>query len=124
MRACRDASCKFEQEALVQLTLFLCTALTKTGKYQVVPWERLRESLVEKKKESYRQCMDASCQIELGKAVTANLYDLKAETMQKGAMVQTGCSPDELLDALGQLVEQLQDRVRRGVLFPSIVSMT
>ena len=121
-----DASGKFQADTLVQLTTYLGTALTRSGKYQVVPRDRLRAGLAEQKKESYRECMDESCQIELGRAVsaskllstqllqvgskcavTANLYDLKTETTQKGAMVQTGCSPDELLDAMQQIADQL-----------------
>ncbi len=121
-----DASGKFKEDTLVQLTIYLGTALTRTGKYQLIPRDQLRASLAEQKKESYRECMDESCQIQLGRSVsaskllstqllqvgnkcaaTANLYDLKTETTQKGAMVQTGCSPDELLDAMQKIADQL-----------------
>ncbi|MBW2704057.1 MAG: hypothetical protein JRF33_24825 [Deltaproteobacteria bacterium] len=121
-----DASGKFKEDTLVQLTTYLGTALTRTGKYQLIPRDQLRASLAEQKKESYRECMDQSCQIQLGRSVsaskllstqllqvgnkcaaTANLYDLKTETTQKGAMVQTGCSPDELLDAMQKIADQL-----------------
>ena len=40
-------------------------------------------------------------------AVTSNLFDLKTVTAEKGASVNTGCSPDELLDAMKQIAEQL-----------------
>ena len=121
-----DASGKFKEDTLIQLTTYLGTALTRTGKYRLIPRDQLRASLAEQKKESYRECRDESCQIELGRsvsatkllstqllqvgskcAVTANLYDLKTETTQKGAMVQTGCSPDELLDAMQKIADQL-----------------
>jgi hypothetical protein len=124
-----DASGKFEKNILIQLTTYLGTALTTFGKFKVVPRDQLRSRLLDEKKGSYRKCMDESCQIELGKvvaaqkslatqllnvggkcAVTANLFDLKTETTEKGAMVNTGCSPDELLDAIKQIAEQLSGK--------------
>jgi hypothetical protein len=69
---------------------------------------------------------DERCRIELGKAlsaektlattliqvgskcaVTSNLFDLKTETTEKGASVETGCSPDELLGAMKSIAGQL-----------------
>jgi len=36
-----------------------------------------------------------------------NLYDLKTETADKGGLVNTGCSTDELLGAMAELAKQL-----------------
>jgi len=123
-----DASKRIDKETLAQLTTYLGTALTKSGKYSVIPRDQLRARLLEEKKGTYRECVEESCQIELGKtlaaqktlatqllqvgkkcAVTANLFDLKTETAEKGAMVNTGCSPDELLDAMNQIAKQLSE---------------
>lgn len=100
--------------------------LTESGKYSVVPRDQLRQRLLDEKKGSYRPCMDESCQIELGKAlaanltlsttlikvggkcaVAANLFDLKTETAQKGASVETGCEPKALLSAMKKIAAQL-----------------
>jgi hypothetical protein len=121
-----DASGRFEKDILDQLTNYLGTALTTSGKFRIIPHDQLRARIAEEKKESYKECVEESCQIELGKvlaaqkslatqllkvgnkcALTANLFDLKTETTEKGAMVNTGCSPDELLGAMQQIAEQL-----------------
>ena len=121
-----DASGRFDKEMLGQLTVYLGTALMKTGQYKIIPRDQLRSRLLEEKKGSYSKCVDESCQIELGKAVaaqkslatqllrvgdkcavTANLFDLKTETAEKGAMAKTGCTPDDLLAAMEQIAKQL-----------------
>lgn len=124
-----DVSGKTEHNVLVQLTAYLSTALATSGKYKVIPRHQLRQRLLDQKTESYRECVEEACQIELGKtlsaqkslatqllkvgnkcAVTANLYDLKTETSEKGAMVNTGCEPDKLLEAMGKVAEQISGR--------------
>ncbi|MBN2497875.1 MAG: hypothetical protein JXR96_24995 [Deltaproteobacteria bacterium] len=121
-----DASNKVDASVLRQLTSYLSTAMTRTGRYKVVPRDQLRKRLLEQKGSTYKACMDESCQIELGKAlsaqkslavqllkvgkkcaVTANLYDLKTETTEKGALVNTGCKLEELLDAMQEVARQL-----------------
>ncbi len=122
----QDASKKLEKDALLQLTNYLGTLLTQSGAYKVIPQDQLRESLLDKKEGSYKECFDERCRIELGKAlsaektlattliqvgskcaVTSNLFDLKTETTEKGASVETGCSPDELLSAMKSIAGQL-----------------
>jgi len=121
-----DASSKFEQKVLFQLTNYLSTAMAQTGKYKVIPRSQLRSRLLEEKEGTYKFCFDESCQIELGRAVaaqkslattiiqvgrkcaiTADLYDLKTETAEKGAMVETDCSEDELMGAMKKIADQL-----------------
>ncbi|MFC1655221.1 hypothetical protein ACFL2F_05380, partial [Myxococcota bacterium] len=121
-----DASKKLEKDALVQLTNYLGTLLTQSGAYKVIPQDQLRQNLLDEKKGSYKECFDERCRIELGKAmsaektlattliqvgskcaVTSNLFDLKTETTDKGASVETGCSPDELLSAMKSIAGQL-----------------
>jgi len=121
-----DASKKLEKDALVQLTNYLGTLLTQSGIYKVIPQDQLRQNLLDEKKGSFKECFDERCQIELGKAlsaektlattliqvgnkcaVTANLFDLKTETTEKGASVETGCSPDDLLSAMKSIAGQL-----------------
>jgi curli biogenesis system outer membrane secretion channel CsgG len=115
----------------LQLTAFLATAMATTGKFTVVPREQLRERLMDEKKASYRKCFDSACQIELGKAVSAektlatqllqvgeecavvaNLYDLHSETSSAAAMVQTGCEEKKLMGAMKQVAEQIAAQVK------------
>ena len=122
----RDDSGKLDAAVLGQLTNYLGTVLTQTGKYKVIPRDQVRARLAEEKKDSYRACIDESCQIELGKslaaekslattliqvgsrcAVTASLFDLETETAEKAASSETGCSPDELLGAMRKIAAQL-----------------
>jgi len=122
---------KDREAELSQLTAFLATAMAATGKFTVVPREQLRDRLVDEKKASYRQCFDNACQIEMGKAVSAqktlatqllkvgskcavvaNLYDLHTETASSAAMVQTECDADRLLGAMQEVSAQISAQAR------------
>ena len=123
-----DPSRKLDKNVLVQLTINLATAFARNGKYKVIPRDQLRARLLDEKNGSYKACADESCQIETGKAlaaqkslatqlnevgkkcvVTANLYDLKTGASEKAAMVNTGCSSEDLLDAMKQIAQQLSE---------------
>jgi hypothetical protein len=121
-----DPAKQLDEGTRGQLIGYLSTALVQTGRFKVIPRDQLRARLLDEKKESYRECFDEACQLELGKAlaaeksltvqllkvgkscaVTANLYDLKTETADRGGLVNTGCSTDELLGAMAELARQL-----------------
>jgi len=125
----QDSTGKLDKQTLVQLTTYLLTRMTQTGIYKTIPRDQLRARLLEQKTGSYQQCFDESCQIQLGKALaaqkslatsliqvgdrcaaTANLYDLKTETVEKGASVKTGCTTNELLEAMEKIATQLAAR--------------
>jgi len=121
-----DPSAAFDPKLTEQLTAYLFTALAEAGRFRVVPRNQLRKQMIGEKKGSYKKCYQESCQIELGKAVAAqailstqiikvgtkcmvagNLYDLRTETTLKGASVDSGCKQEQLLEAMGRLVEKL-----------------
>jgi hypothetical protein len=121
-----DASGKFKPSILEQLTEYLASRLTELAGYSVVPRDQLRQRLDEAKAESYQQCYDQSCQIELGRAVaaqrslatnllqvgnkcaiSASLFDLKTEATAGAASVRTDCSDDALMDGVDQLAQKL-----------------
>lgn len=123
-----DSSKKLDKDVPDQLTNYLGTLLTKSGVFKVIPRDQIRSRLQDEKEDTFKKCYDESCQIELGKAlsaekslattliqvgnkcaVTANLFDLKTETSEDGASVETGCSPDELLDAIKEISRQLAE---------------
>jgi hypothetical protein len=111
---------------LEQITEYLATRLAETGRFRIVPREQIRRVLLEQKRASYEECIDESCQIELGKAVAAQLslrsqlihignecalsatmYDLKLEVTSAGALVRTACTADKLLDGADVVVKKL-----------------
>ncbi len=111
---------------LGRLSDYLAMKLAATGAFQVVPRDQLKKRLVEQKKESFKQCYDQSCQIEVGKemaaqkslstmvaklgsrcVVTAVLYDLRKAASEGGASAKGGCSEDGIVETLEKVVEQL-----------------
>jgi hypothetical protein len=122
----QDQGGRLKPEVLVQLTEYLATRLTETGVFRVVPQEQLRSRLVQEKIESYKQCYDQSCQIEVGKAIAAEkslatkvlrvgtqcalaatLFDLKTETAETGASARTDCTENALMDGIDQIATQV-----------------
>jgi hypothetical protein len=121
-----DQSGRIGNSVLAQLTEYLAAKVTQVAGYQVVPREQLRSRLVAQKRESFKQCYDQRCQIELGKAVAAEkslatklirvgktcaltslLYDLKTEATERAATVKTECTEESLLGGMEQLARQL-----------------
>lgn len=121
-----DATGQFKTQECEQLQDFLSTRLTELAGLKVVPRQQLRERLREQQSESYRQCYDEACQIELGKeiaasksvstrilkvgtscVVTSKLFDLKSATSERAASARVACTADALLDGMDQIARQL-----------------
>ncbi|MCK5795889.1 MAG: hypothetical protein KAI47_01810 [Deltaproteobacteria bacterium] len=124
-----DPSKRFKQETLDQLTDYLAAQLAAVTNVKVIPRSQLRQRLVKERKKSYKRCYDSSCQIEMGKAVAAqktlgtkllrigntcaiasSLYNIRTETTDRAATVDTRCSADALLSAIKRLVRKLAGR--------------
>jgi hypothetical protein len=120
-----DRGSGLDKQVLVNLTDYLASLLAEGG-YQVVPRDQIRERLKEQKTESYKECYDQSCQIELGRELaaqnsldisilkignkcqmTANLYDLKKATTVLAANADAECNEESLLAALKTIGEKL-----------------
>ena len=121
-----DSSKKAGKETLDQMTELLTVLMAQKTTYAVVPRDQLRNRLRETKSQSYKNCFDSSCQIELGKAVaaeavvtskllrvgsectlTATLYDLKKETTIRAATADGACTPKALMASVRELIKQL-----------------
>ncbi len=121
----QDKSKATTEEELDQLTLFLSNQMTRAAGYKVIPHAQLQQRLRQEKKGSFKKCYDEGCQIELGRALSAQkslstqlikvgkqcqlaatLFDLKNETTDKAASVKTDCSADKLLEAVEELAKQ------------------
>lgn len=124
-----DESGQIKRNTLNQLTSYLVSKLTQVAGYRVVPRDQLRLRLVQEQNNSYKECYDQSCQIELGKAmaaekslatqiirignkcaVTSSLFDLRTETTEQAASADTGCSDEDLMEAMKQIADQLRIR--------------
>lgn len=121
-----DPSGLLKGPTLEALSEYLAAQLTATAGAKVVPRAQLRQRLVKERKKSYKRCYDESCQIEMGKAVAAqkslatkilrvgklcaiaaSLYDLRSETTEGAATVDTSCQEDALLAGVKALVRKL-----------------
>jgi hypothetical protein len=128
-----DPSGQLDREAQDQLSEYLSVRATQALGYRVLPRASVRDLLLAKKEESYRSCMDESCQIELGKALAAEktlatrlirmggacalattLFDLKTETAELAASVKTKCVKESLLQGVDDLVEALKKQRARA----------
>jgi TPR repeat protein len=111
--------------ALDTLSDYVGSLMAERG-YQVVPRSQIRKRLLGEKKNSYRNCYDESCQIELGKELAAEkslstqilrlgkgckvtmvFYDLKKTATEQAATVSGGCSEDSLVRSIEQAVSRL-----------------
>ena len=113
------------------MTEYLSAQVGQKLRYKVAPREQLRERLGATKKESYKQCYDRSCQIEMGKALAANktvsttlirigskcvfnatVMDLKTEAADLSASATGECNEDALLKSVGEVVKVLAGEVK------------
>lgn len=124
-----DPGGNFEPGLIQTLSTTLAAVLAETGAYRLVPREQVRAQVRKAKGESYRRAYDESSQIEMGKALSARktlatqllrvgrgcalsatFFDLETETAGAGALVETGCSEEELLGAVRQVVRKLMEQ--------------
>ncbi len=120
-----DRGSKLDQEVLINLIEYLGARLAEGG-YQVVPRDQIRERLLSSKTESFKACFDQSCQIELGRElsaqktlstkilrigdtcqVTSVMYDLKKATAETAATAEAACEINMLLSAVKKIAEKL-----------------
>lgn len=121
-----DSSKKWDAALLDQLTDYLASKVAQSSRFKVVPRSQIRARLTREKTKAYKSCYDEACQIELGKALSAqktistkiikvgsrcaliaNLYDLRTETAERASSVETNCSTDLLMTAAARLAQQL-----------------
>jgi hypothetical protein len=97
--------------------------------FQTVPRTAVRQVLLDRKSESYRECFDEACQIELGKAVAAakvaaaswsrigggcifelRMFDLRTELNEQSLRADAECTEDGLRAAIEQVGRELRAR--------------
>jgi len=113
---------------------YLAGRLAMCGRYSIAPRDQLKERLAGQRTESYKECYDQSCQIELGKlmsadkslataflkigsvcAVTSLLYDVRTETTEQAAAQEGGCDEDSIRMSLQAVISQLCQGGKTGL---------
>jgi TPR repeat protein len=109
------------------LTELMAEELGIGGIYKVMPPSDVRKTLTEKTKESYKECFDESCQIELGRSLAANklltssikkladkchvtgaLYDLKSQASDTTAKYVNSCEEAGLVESIQKVAAKLR----------------
>lgn len=122
-----DRSKRLKPSEVDGLTEYLAGKLAEGGLFHVIPRQQIKQRLLEQKKSSFRKCYDQSCQIEIGREmaaqkvlstvvaavgssclVTAALFDLKKAATEITASARGGCSADDLLNQIEQVVGKLR----------------
>lgn len=117
---------RLEQHTLDDLTHYLATKFVESGVFKVVPDSELREEMKRRTTESYKQCYDQSCQIEIGRSLaagkilapklftvgdkcvlTGSLFDIRQAATDAAASVKGDCG----MSALGVAIEKLAESV-------------
>jgi len=110
---------KLTKGAIKGLNEYLFSKIAGAPQFQVVPQSKLRAQLRAEKAESYKQCYDESCQIEIGKElaaekslsskilklggdclVTVALYDLRTAATEAASDATGGCGVGALVRSL------------------------
>jgi len=136
-----DRTSTFDRELLDNLTECLSVKLAEGG-YQVIPRDQVRNRLVTKKKETYRECFDKSCQIEMGRELAAqkvlsariikvagrcqlaaSLFDLRKAATENAATAGGPCDEESMgravLNVAAKLIETR--KVEAGPPVPGLV---
>ena len=114
-------------ESLKAMRDYLANQLAQDGLFKVVPSSDIQAALRQAQAESYKDCYDEACQIEIGKeiaaqkslstkitqfdtecVVSATLYDLRASASDKAASAKSACSQPALLEALERVALKLK----------------
>lgn len=122
----QDEFKKLRPEMTLALTEYLAVQLMRKAGYRLIPREQLKGRLKLEKAQTYKDCFDSVCQIELGKALAAQktistkllqkgtqcvftltVFDLQSEIADKAASKISSCAESSLFDAIDRLAEEL-----------------
>jgi hypothetical protein len=113
-------------QELVSLTDYLGTKLGESGQYRIIPRDEIRKRLTAEKKKSFKECVDQSCQIEIGRElaaqltvnssisrvgsqciITAAMFDLQKAATSRTASAKGKCHADDLVVAVELIAAKL-----------------
>ena len=106
---------------------FVTARLASSGQFQVVPRSQVKARLFQDKSESYKECFEQSCQVELGRELAAEktvsiqvlgmadtctvnlvLYDLDRSTTEAASSDDGTCTERGVVDTLKSAVARLE----------------
>lgn len=122
----RDAQGRLTLEERSQITRYFRVKLTERAAFPVVPEAELKRAIADQQAESYKECYDEACQIEIGREVaaqkslalelvsvgarcilTATFFDLVKATSERAASVDAACEASALAAAASELADKL-----------------
>lgn len=126
-----DRTARVAAEDLAQLSHFLTSKVAEGGMFSVIPGAQIKRRLVQEKINSYKDCYDQQCQIEIGRELAANkslatqiiqfgdrcivvstLYDLKRVATVAAASERSSCALESLVAAVEKITSALKEQVR------------
>jgi hypothetical protein len=124
--AVEDKTETFSEEQRNILTGYLSSKLTESGAFSIVPSSQLRDMLRQEKLESYKECYEQQCQIEIGRELASNkslastiiklgstcvltsvLYDLAKAASEEAASVKGACVIEQLVKAADEITSKI-----------------
>jgi hypothetical protein len=110
------------------LTDYMAARLGEAGQFQIIPRDEIKKRLTAAKADTYKDCYDTSCQIEVGKElaaefsisstigkvgkqclISASVWDLRRSTQIRSATARQVCDVDKLVVAVEQVTVQLAE---------------
>ena len=130
----KNKGTRLRKSVIDRMSEYVTTELVRSGRYLAVPNSELKDALAHQKAESYKDCYDEACQIEVGKElaaslavsgtilkigrqciVTLTLIDLRTSAKEAAAKGRGRCTEEGVLQSIDQALAQLGDRpVRQG----------
>ena len=134
-----DQSGKLSKKLLEGAAEALRTELVASNRFTIISKDRQRQAMIKgEKKESWKECYDQSCRIQLGQALTADqiltgivtyfgkrytltaeLVDLAKEATVKGAKAEFDGTEEGLAEAIRNIAAQIAGVKRGGSSFQS-----
>ena len=127
--AIENKGAQLEPSSGERIADYVGAQLVAYGGFLVVPPETLRQALAKQKAESYRDCYDESCRIEIGQelaaekalagavarigtrcVVTLKLYDLRQSAQEAAGTAKGSCDEDGVLDSIETALRRLVGR--------------
>ena len=118
-----DETDKIRESTLRQLSHYLQVRIAESGAYVVVARDEIDAALRAQKAESYRECYESSCQIEIGRELaaqkvlhtqivtlagecvtTSTLYDLRLAAAERAFSQRSNCDDAALVRAIEELI--------------------
>lgn len=123
-----------EADEVNGLTDYMSAKMGESGRFQIIPRDEIKKRLVAAKADTYKDCYDTSCQIEVGKElaaefsisssiakvgsqclITASVWDLRRSTQIRSATDKAKCDADLLIVSVERVTDKLIDAMNKAL---------